>query len=77
MLEKVFLDYDFSTVLQADYTKHTGSCIKHQVHELTDIHQQYGGFPNTYTFDNTTIHQLWWTENEIDFKELYFYQKLN
>lgn len=70
MLKKVFLDYDFTKVLSADYTTHTGSCIKHQVHELTDIHKEYGGFPSTYKFDNTIIHQLWWTENDIDFVEL-------
>ena len=46
------------------------SCIKHQVHELTDIHKQYGGFPKTYTMDNTQIHQRWWNEDELDFAEI-------
>jgi hypothetical protein len=70
MLKKVHLDFDFTKVLNADYSTHCGSCIKHQVHELTDIHNMYGGFPQSYTFDNTKIHQLWWDETQIDYKEL-------
>ena len=37
MIKKIKLNYDFSIFLNADYTQHEGSCIKHQVHELTDI----------------------------------------
>jgi len=70
MLRKIRLDYDFSIFLKADYTQHSGSCIKHQVYELTDIHNQYGGFPSTYCFENTIIHQLWWTSDQIDYTEL-------
>lgn len=70
MLKNVKLDYDFSKLLAADYTQHSGSCIKHQVHELTDIHEQYGGFPATYTIKNTLIHQLWWDNTQLDFEDI-------
>jgi hypothetical protein len=70
MFKKIHLDYDFTPVLEADYTQHTGSCIKHQVHELTDIHKEYGGFPKTYCFENTLIHQLWWDNTQLDFAKI-------
>jgi len=73
--KKIHLNYDFSAILAADYTQHKGSCIKHQVHELTDIHQQYGGFPDSYRYENTLIHQLWWDRNQVDFD--YIGQQLN
>lgn len=56
-----------SVFLHADYKQHSGSCIKHQVYELTDIHQQYGGFPDTYSVNNTLIHQLWWDQTQVDY----------
>jgi hypothetical protein len=64
------LDIDFELFLQADYTQHTGSCTKHQVYELTDIHEKFGGFPDTYCLENTIIHQLWWSRDQIDFEDL-------
>lgn len=67
MIKPIFINYDFSVFLNADYTQHSGSCIKHQVYELTDIHQEYGGFPNTYSIKNTLIHQLWWDKTQVDF----------
>jgi len=70
MLKIVKLDYDLDKFLSADYTHHSGSCIKHQVHELQDIHVKYGKFPDTYTIKNTLIHQLWWDNTQIDYKEL-------
>jgi hypothetical protein len=70
MLKPITLDYDFSKVLSADYTQHSGSCIKHQVTELTDIHKQHGGFPETYTIANTLIHQLWWDNTQINYAEI-------
>lgn len=70
ILKPVFLDYDYDIFLNADYSVHQGSCIKHQIHELTDIHDKYEGFPDSYNFHNTKIHQLWWTEDQIDFKEI-------
>lgn len=70
IFKNVELEYDFDVFLSADYSQHAGSCIKHQVHELTDIHESYGGFPDTYTFNNTVIHQLWWTADQIDYDDI-------
>lgn len=70
MIKQVSLDYDFEIFLNADYSVHTGSCTEHQKHELTDIHDKFGGFPPTYQFDNTTIHQVWWTSHDVDFNEI-------
>jgi hypothetical protein len=70
MLKSIYLDYDFSKIISADYTQHSASCISHQVHELTDIHEQYGGFPETYRYENTIIHQVWWSPDDINFAEI-------
>lgn len=66
MFKKTKLDIDFLRVLSADYSQHEGSCIKHQVHELEDIHEKYG-FPDSYEYNNTKIHQLWWSEDDLNF----------
>lgn len=71
MIQKVFLNYDFDIFLNADYSTHSGSCIKHQADECSDIHKKYSDtkkMPETYKLENTTIHQLWWKENDIDFE---------
>ena len=68
MLKNIHLDYNFDIFLSADYSVHEGSCINHQVHELTDIHESYGGFPKSYCIANTLIHQLWWTADQIDYE---------
>ena len=70
MLEKIKLDYDFDVFLKADYSVHSGSCISHQVHELTDIHEAYGGFPESYSKTNTEIKQLWYDKTQIDYNWL-------
>ena len=70
MLQKIKLDIDFTPFLTADYTTHEGSCIKHQVTELKDIHDNYGGFPSTFVYNNTVIHQLWWDKTQVDYEEL-------
>jgi hypothetical protein len=70
MIKDIKLNYDLSVFLNADYTQHEGSCIKHQVHELKDVHEQFGGFPKTYRYENTLIHQLWWDNTQIDFEEI-------
>ena len=70
MLKNINLDYDFSTIISADYSTHTGSCVKHQLHELADIHEKFGGFPKTYCMENTIIHQLWWDNTQLDFDEI-------
>lgn len=70
MLKNVKLDIDYAPILAADYESHEGSCIKHQVYELTDIHEQFGGFPESYVLANTRINQLWWTADQLDFDEI-------
>ena len=73
MIQKVFLNYDFNIFLNADYSSHSGSCIKHQIHECTDVHEKYSDnskMPETYKLSNTLIHQLWWDENTVDFEEI-------
>ena len=70
MLSKIHLDWDFSTFLKADYSTTVNSCIQHQVYELVDIHKTYSGFPKSYCFENTKIHQLWWDNTQIDFGAL-------
>lgn len=70
MIKNIKFNFDLSVFLNADYSTHEGSCIKHQVYELTDIHQSYGGFPNSYCFENTKIHQLWWYNSQVNFDQI-------
>lgn len=70
MFKPIHLNFDFAPLINADYTDYATSCIKHQVHELTDIHEQYGGFPKSYNIHNTKIHQIWWDNTQIDYNEL-------
>lgn len=70
VFRQIHLDYDLDLFLRADYSQHTGSCIKHQVHELTDIHQRFGTFPESYCLANTMIHQLWWDNQQVDYAVL-------
>lgn len=67
MFKKIKLELDFSKITSADYSQAATSCIKHQVHELTDIHEKYGGFPKSYCYANTVINQVWWTSDQLDF----------
>ena len=67
--KKVKFDYDVSKFVDCEYPD-ASSCVKHQVHELTDIHDKYGGFPKTYKLENTTIHQRWWNKDELDFDQI-------
>lgn len=70
MIFKTKLDYDLSIFLNADYNQHKGSCISYQVKEQEDIHKTFGGFPESYHEDNTRIQQLWFDENDVDYKDL-------
>jgi len=70
MFKKVHVNFDFKPLLDADYSVHMGSCIKHQVHEIADVHKQYGGFPESYNLHNTKIHQLWWDKSQVDYDNL-------
>ena len=70
MIKKTKIDYNLDVFLNADYTVHSGSCISHQVHELTDVHERFDGFPDTYDMGNTLIRQLWWTNEQVDYDNL-------
>jgi len=70
MIKSTKLNWNYNQFISADYSAHSGSCVKHQVHELTDIHEQFGGFPKSYCLENTLIHQLWWTADQVDYAEL-------
>ena len=67
IFKAVKLDLDFTDLISADYSQHCSSCITHQVDECKDIHKRFGGFPDSYTFENTKIHQLWWSNDHLDF----------
>ena len=47
--QKVKFKYDCTKFVDCEYPSES-SCIKHQVHELTDIHKEYGGFPKAIRF---------------------------
>jgi hypothetical protein len=70
MIKNITLNYDFTKFMVADYDSTDLSCIRYQVTEQRDTHDKYGGFPKTYGPENTNIHQLWWTSDEVDFVEL-------
>ena len=70
MYKNVNLNIDYSQLLAAQYESHEGSCVKHQVYELTDIHDQFGGFPKSYVYENTRINQLWWAADQLDFEDI-------
>ena len=68
--KSVHLDIDYDYFLQQDYDIHYGSCIAHQVTEVKDIHDRYGGMPETYNANNTQISQLWFDDTQIDYKDI-------
>ena len=70
MIYPVKLDYDLEPFINADYSVHSGSCITHQVNELKDVHESYGGFPDSYDIGNTMIRQLWWNNTQVDFDSI-------
>ena len=70
MIKEIKIDYDLDVFLKADYSVHKGSCISYQVVEQNDIHKTFGGFPNSYTENNTKIQQLWFTKDVLDFDSI-------
>lgn len=71
ILEKINLDIEYTTFLNADYSKHWGSCLSYQKVEQSDLHKKFAGkFPDTYHEDNTRLRQLWFTEDDVDFQEI-------
>lgn len=70
MFKLINLDNNFDFILNADYTTHSGTCIAHQAKEMPEIYDPIGGHPESYCLANTTIHQLWWNQDDVDFAEL-------
>jgi hypothetical protein len=70
MILNTHLDTDLSIFLDADYNQHQGSCISYQVREQEDIHRTFGGFPDSYSEENTKIQQLWFNSDHIDYTAL-------
>jgi hypothetical protein len=70
MFKHINVDYDFSKILSADYSQHTGSPIEYLPRDLADVYEKIGPLPTTYVQDNTTIHQLWWDEDQLDYQTL-------
>lgn len=70
MFKQIKLNYDFSKVLTADHGQHSGSCAAHQAREMPDIYDAYNGHPESYCMENTTIHQLWWDRDSMDFDKI-------
>ena len=70
MILETKLDCDLSVFLNADYEQHKGSCISYQVREQEDIHKTFGGFPESYSEENTKIQQLWFDDGDVDYTSL-------
>lgn len=67
----VTVDYDFSKVLATDHrTAPMDSPIPHQKRDLMHIYEPYGGYPDSFVPENTTLYQLWWTKDDLDFELL-------
>lgn len=64
MLEKVKINFDFNLFTNADHRASVISSVQ------TKIFKENSNFPKDYCFENTKIHQLWWTSDSIDFKSL-------
>jgi hypothetical protein len=70
MFKRISLNYDFAKVLASDHDRHSDSCAVHQAKEMPDIYGPYNGHPKSYCLANTTIHQLWWDRDDLDFDEI-------
>jgi len=71
MLRKIKIKYNLKFFLppNQDYSVHKGTCLSHQVKELTDIHEEYG-LGHSYDDNNTVIRQLWYDRTLVDFEDL-------
>lgn len=64
MLETVSVLYDFSKIVEADHRQNSTSSIQ------TKIFSDSRSFPKSYCLENTRIHQLWWTNQDLNFDDL-------
>lgn len=64
MLESVSINWNFSKIIAADHKKTVASSVQ------TKIFKEGSDFPESYNLENTKIHQLWWTKDDLDFDQL-------
>ena len=65
MIKKIKVDFDWNQFLQADYAVPDYSCATHQESDNPDLYLEFGDLPASYCLQNTTIHQLWWEDEEL------------
>lgn len=70
MFRQCRLEFDFQNFLSANYASHTGSCISHLEQDMPELYAPYNGMPKTYVSENTAIHQLWWSADQVNFEEI-------
>lgn len=70
LFRPVQVNYDFSKILATDHDCHAGSCAVHQRAEMPEVYEPHGGYPDSLCLENTTIHQLWWDRDQLDWDEL-------
>lgn len=64
MLEKVKIDSNFELFTTADHRSSVISSVQ------TKIFKENSNFPADYSFENTKMHQLWWSSDNVDFEAL-------
>ena len=69
IFKEVEFDIDTTPFLEVDWEKYKCSCIQHHLTEQADLHEEVG-FPDSLCMENTTIYQKFFSNEEIDFKEL-------
>lgn len=69
MHKNIHIKIDYDKFIECDYPD-ASTCVNHQKVELSDIHEQYGGFPQSYVLENTRLHQKFWDKDECDFDDL-------
>jgi hypothetical protein len=62
MFKHVHLKEDFDKIIETDHRINRASCIE------TKIYGENSKFPKSLCLENTTIHQIWWDDSQVDFK---------
>ena len=72
-LKEVNIDpnFDTSVIFNTDWDSYKNeSIVRTHKKKLSHILEEYGGLPESYNTQNTLIYQRFFTEEEINFKEL-------
>lgn len=70
ILRPVKIEFDRDQIIQRNHRVHEGSCLFHLETEMADLYSDLGGLPESINIDNTSLHQLWWQPDQIDFEDL-------